>query len=208
MLNRQSRCHDIRETYTSWEAGTLCSCGEKRATSTRCFGPIKVEYMLKIAHEPSCKVFTKIREERKTTIKFSMRPFINQTIELVLRSSYGTGGPFNSCNIKFHRIVSRRLSPAFQKFESFNCLPLESSYKIFRDLVTLRDSDTPFSIGTPTVAQYELPYDQSLLCHYSDDIILAWLDGLPKTLEEIFQSGDAHPADRDEFGNTLIHVSN
>ena len=186
----------------------MCSCGAKRAISTGYFGPIKVEYTSKIAHEPSCKVFTKTREERKTTIIFSMRPFVNRMIELVFRSSYGAGGSFYSRQIKSNRIVSRRLSPAFQEFESFNCLRLESSHKIFTDLVTQRDRDLFFGRGTPTLAQYELPYEQLLLCHYSDDIILAWLDGLPKTMEKIFQSGDAHPADRDEFGNTLIHVSN
>ena len=204
-LTRQPPCNDMRETYTFLEAVT-CSCREKEATSTRCLGPIKAEYTSKILHEPSCKILTKTREERKTTVKFSMRPFVNKTIELVLRSSFGAGGSSYSRQIKSHRTVSRLLSPAFQKFESLNCLRWESSYEIFTDLMKSRAP--AFLVDVPSVTQCDFTHEQSILCHSSDDIILARLDGLPETLEEIFRSGKAHPADRDEFGNTFIHVSN
>ena len=196
----------MREINTFSEAVILCSCGEKRSTSTRCYGPIKAEYASKILHEPSCKIFTKTREKRNTTIKFSMRPFVNKTIELVFRSSLGAGGSSFSRNIKSHRTVSRRLSPAFHKFESLNCLPGESSYEIFTDLMK-ENRFTISPIGHPAVTFYDLTFKQPILCHYSDDVLLAWLDGLPETLERIFRSGEAHPTDRDEFGNTLIHVS-
>lgn len=205
-LNRQRPCHDMREINTFSEAVILCSCGEKRFTSTRCYGPIKAEYASKILHEPSCKIVTKTREERNTTIEFSMRPFVNKTIELMFRSSLGAGGSSCSREIKSYRTVSRLLSPAFLKFESLNCLRWESSYEIFTDLMKPNRS-TIFPMGYPTVTFYDFTLKQPILCHYSDDILLAWLDGLPETLEEIFRSGVAHPTDRDEFGNTLIHVS-
>ena len=149
MLDRQPKCHDMRETHTLLEAVTLCSCREKQAISTGCFGPIKVEYTSKIAHEPSCKIFTKTREERKTTIELSMRPFVNKMIELVFRSSFGAGGSSFSTQITSHRTVSRRLSPAFLEFESLNCLRWESSYEIFTNLMKTRFNIFP--TGSPAV---------------------------------------------------------
>ena len=204
-LNEQPR-HGMYKINTSSEAVTLCSCGEKRFISNRSYGPVKAEYASKIFHEPWCKIFAKRREKRRTTIKFSMRPFVNRTIELVFHSSLGVGGSSRSREIKSHRTVSRLLSPAFQKFESLNCLGWISSHKMFTDL--MEKIPTVFSMATPIVRQCGFMLKQSLLCRYSDDILLAWLNDLPETLEEIFRSGEAHPTDRDEFGNTLIHVSN
>lgn len=203
MLNRQPTCDDMRKTYTFWEPVTLCSCRKRQqAISTRHFGPIKTEYTSKIFHKPSCKISTKTREERKTAMKFSMKPFVNKTIEMAFRSSFGTGGPSYSTQIKSYRTVSRLLSPAFQKFESLNCLRWESSHGIFTDLMTASTLGFP----KPSVIHNDFTYDSSLLCPYPDDVILAQLDGLPETLEKLFRSGEAHPTDRDEFGNTLIHV--
>lgn len=51
-----------------------------------------------------------------------------------------------------------------------------------------------------------LTYDASLICPNPEEEIVAWLQALPIVLEEIFRSGDSLPTDRDEFGNTLLHV--
>ena len=203
MVSQQPPDHNMRERHVPFMEMPKCSCKEKRTISVKLLGPIKAEHTSKILHDPSCTIFTKEREERKNTIKISMRPFVNKTIELVFWSAFGAGGSSSSREIKSYKTVSRVLSPAFQKFESLNCLRWESSYEIFTSLMRYNAK----SRRDPSVTLCNFAYKQSLLCDYPDDIMIASLDGLPEALDEIFRSGKAHPTDRDEFGNTLVHVS-
>lgn len=194
-LNRQLPRYNICETYEFSETAILCSCKEERVISTQRLGPIKVDYASKALHKSSCKIHAAKREEWKTVILFGMRPFVNRTIELIFESSVGAGGSSCSCHIKLYRTVIRDLSPAFQRFESLYRTPIEKCYENFTE--TMRKW-TRIGWG----------YDQWSCCELSDDSLLASLDSLPENLEGMIRSGKANPTDRDQHGNTLIHVSN
>lgn len=144
-----------------------------------------------------------------------MKPFLDKTYELILQSSSGAGGSSFSRTLKSFRTVGRLSSPAFKIFDAFNNLGSEDCTETFKKLMVYQTKQNPLRIqrgkgGDITYQTWHsterLIYDAALICPHPEEGIVVWLQALPIVLEEIFRSGDSLPTDRDEFGNTLLHV--
>ena len=179
-------------------------------------GPFETTSTSTTFHEPTCPVFAQTRWRNEYAIKLNMKPFLKKTYELILQSSFGAGGSSFSRTLKSYRTVSRVHSPAFQLFDRFNDLGETDYMEVFRDLTDQQNESNAHRFqltpgGGHTVRTWtttnSFTYDASLICPDPEEDLAEVLELFPKILEEIFRSGDSLPTDRDEFGNTLLHVS-
>lgn len=194
-----------------------CSCLSKRTTSSSRIGPITTRQAVTIYHEPSCSQAGAETYRSDYMVCLSMRPFFNRAVQLFFTSSQQRGAWVTSWTRRPYRIVPRNSSPAFQLFEELNAIHCRGgTYGTLLEMTQEYDDQAAKSVtrsGTSTqITTSEhtsrITYSQSFVEELGKDHILSWLSTVRGRLQELFQSGEADPKDTDEFGNTLLHVSN
>ena len=146
-------------------------------------GPVRYVFSSRERHLYGCPFYVEEDCEKTHALALPILPFLAGTVELF--STVCARQRLTSFSIKYYPTTHRASSPAFAL--------LHGAFGKFKDHVSVsygRRGNFKFRNGT------EPPKDLQRLMH-----------GIPANLEALFSSGAALPSEKDEFGNTLLFVS-
>lgn len=175
--------------------GMPCNCRTTSLLSTYRRGPfgLKVEYSSQ--HSSSCRYHRLGKQFWRYATSARLLPFVQKTLELNLSLTSGAGFFSIAPLLRAYCTVKRSESPVFKLFDEF---PGRCGTKIrygwdYPDDGSVLLTDE----GCREVFQYiwDLPIVKTELIH------------LIETLDVSFKTKMAPGADKDENGNTLLHVS-
>ena len=183
--------HDINPVPHS-VGGMLTS----RAPSCRCpkagsspkqhqagIGPFRYVFSSRERHLYGCPFYLEADCEKTHALELPILPFLAGTVELF--STVCARQRLTSFSIKYYPTTHRASSPAFAL--------LHGAFGKFKDHVSVPSGRRG---GVHTFRNTEPSKDLQLL-----------MQGIPENLEALFSSGAALPSEKDEFGNTLLFVS-
>ena len=147
------------------------------------------------------------------TLTLCLFPLLRKTIDIVFRSKFGAGGFSLSQTIRSYNTVRRSESLAFYLFDDLpnicakasNNRNLVSRTRLFGNFqgLYLKKSD---SIPWFEINAYEDSISR-VYYKWNKAVIKTELDQIYEKLRNGFQDGHAYATDKDENGNTLLHVS-
>jgi hypothetical protein len=166
-----------------------CSCNLIRLRSFTKIGPINISTQYQQPHEPACLFYSWQERLWHSKARVSLLPFFLKSLEITFTARYGAGGHAISPHLAVYNTVKRLESPAFQLFDHLHssCCKHLSPWcnRSFRQDTTCR------YLG-------ECLWDLAAVEEYLPTII-------PR-LYEYMCNGQASVKDKDEYGNTLLHV--
>jgi hypothetical protein len=175
--------------------GMPCNCWPSILESTYRRGPfcIKIEYSSQ--HRSSCRYHQSGRQSWRYAASARLLPFVQKTVELGLSLTSGAGFFSIAPLLAAYCTVKRSDSPIFKLFDEF---PDRCATRILMSSPNF-DAFSPYwvvdDVATALQCNWDLPMVKSELIH------------LIKTLEMNFEHKSGSGSDKDENGNTMLHVS-
>jgi hypothetical protein len=177
--------------------GMPCNCWSSSLLSTYQHGPfgIKVEYSSQ--HHSSCRYHRLGKQSWRYAASARLLPFVQRTVELGLSLTSGAGYFPIAPLLNAYCTVKRSESPIFKLFDDF---PDRCGKKIWRDSPGVDfDYIPPFWLENDSATDIQYNWDLPML---KTEMIR-----LIKTLEINFENKSGSGSDKDEYGNTMLHVS-
>ena len=153
----------------------------------------------RILLRPKLTRITAHKRRWECSLILKLVPFVQKTAKFTIVASFGTGGASIGQNLSFFNTVQRAKSPAFILIDSL----VEKCTRILSGKAALDYSKTH-----PNRHTFKRPSGEGHVCYQWDlDTTKVELDRVYVDLCKLFDNGYASPTDRDEVGNSLLHVS-
>ncbi|KAF4944054.1 hypothetical protein FSARC_14774 [Fusarium sarcochroum] len=178
LVDPHIRSRRVLELYT-------CNC--KRATfhSTSSVWRLSLIKMSSTEHHPNCSWHKAAARSWSYSLAVKLSPFVNQTMQITLGSTFSRGQASIPWPLRFHRTVQRSESPLFRLFDEFLDKALSpTSFSSFRNPELKGATDLEWNV-TEAANQ---------LATIEDSLI------------RMLRNGDWHGTDVDEYGFSLLQV--
>lgn len=192
----------VERPWRSWNR--LCTCRLIRDTSTRGPRSLRLEYQASSTHSPSCTYAKNAEKTWKYTLSVLLLPLSKKTVAFTFSASFQGGGFCIAPLLSVYPTVQRSSSPVFQEFD---LIPMRCAYFAIRSTghhsrsvsrQSYTESITYGGIRDQNGYRFDVYWNLSLL--------KSQLGALIRNILEAESFGAGSLSDKDEFGNTLLHV--
>jgi hypothetical protein len=195
-----------------------CSCQRTHVVNHSTPGKVSYRSEYYADHDRTCRFYYVGRRGTSSTIMLQLLPFLQKTVEFTFGVNYGAGAWSIAPPVRYYASVERSKSPLFRAFDDF--IATWSTR-----VVHYRHKYTPESqrlvLGKVTSFRATTPFPATTSFHtiqsFPDpDIIFQFHLGMPELKEKLnllarelgskFVAHDASASDKDQHGNTMLHV--
>ena len=173
----------------------FCNCRPVQQCSARQRGRFGTEFWSESQHHPHCQYYRSWQRSRTWTFKAQLLPFLHKTIALTLGSTYGAGSYSLAPSLRVYTTVKRSKSYLFKLFDEFPGRCARRRYHLdysYDEMNLFETSDC--------LSYFTYDWDLELTKTHLEDLYHGLRDGLSQ--------GIATGSDKDEIGNTILHVKN
>lgn len=165
----------------------VCNCRPRMSSWRMRRGRFGVGSSFQAEHDPKCACYSSHKRSWSYSFSVQLLPFLHKAIEFTLASTCGAGGYSFGPLVRYYGVVERSKSPAFRLFDYFPSEFAASKWNGLLDYFSRDNDDMSLWVWDATSAK-------------------AGLRTLLRQLRELFDTGQACAAERDEDENTLLHV--
>jgi len=173
--------------------GKLCNCPVSNLSSSYVCGPFGIKAEYSSQHRPSCPYFRSGRQSWRYAASAQLLPLVQKTVELGLSLTSGAGFFSISPLLNAYCTVERSKSPIFRLFDEF---PHRYAKKSSLDSARFR-WDHYYNDRSREI--FSLDWDIPM--------VKDGLTTLTKNVEAAISRKEGLGSDKDEGGNTILHVS-
>jgi len=180
----------------------VCTCKGPRQRTSRRYGFVSLDYGSRSMHWRSCPFVGANKKLSHYAISLNMAPFVQRTVVIGLDSTVQGGSVSIAPSIKLFATVKRSDSEIFKLFDTF---PDHCSEKHFYQAPGSRFQDLLESqVHVEQIASQGNTLE--FLFAWDIDAVRTQLRLLARKLLQVATEGNGTLGDRDEGGNTILHV--
>lgn len=176
--------------------GRLCSCQQSLAMVGSGFKSGSFRTDAFSSHRLNCPHYRIGQRGVSFTVRMQLLPVLQKTFEVTLAAAHGAGAWSISPSMKLYNTVERSKSPLFQAFDNFISMHSQIVSVVSANSVHSYYIDSPRHPIWSDRIEFKL----------GEIELRRKLRSLIRDLTGLFGTGQSRASDKDQYGNTMLHV--